>query len=120
MTVSVAIDAFHTPLNVRRYTQAVTFTDGIAQTVTDVDEFEMHGTCVQPMNPRERQLLPELIRDREVSKVYTKCQLRSVDVVGKVLADRINYRDENYVVQSVFDYEPHGQYWKVLLIKEND
>lgn len=120
MTVSVAIDAFATTLNVRRYEQSVTFVDGIAQTVTDVDEFDLVATSFQPMTPRERMLLPELIRDQELSKVYTKCELRSVDVVGKVLADRIHYRDENYVVQSVEDWQPHGQYWKVVLIKEND
>lgn len=120
MTVSAAIDAFHTTLAVRRYTESVTFVDGIAQTVTEVDEFELVGTSFQPMNARERVLLPELIRDRELAKVYTKCELRSVDIVGKKLADRVTYRDERYIVQSVEDWAPHGDFWKVTLVKEND
>ena len=120
MSVSFAIDAFYTTLAVRRYTEAVTFTDGIAQTVTEVNEFDIVGASFQPMNARERMLMPELIRDRELSKCYTKCELLSVDVVGKKLADRVTYREENYIVQSVEDWAPHGDFWKVTLVKEND
>lgn len=118
--IASAIDAFDTPLTVTRSTVATEFVDGIAQPVTQTDEFELTGCSVQPMSARERMLLPELIRDRELLKVYTKCPLQSVDVQGKVLADRITYLEQQYVVQSVENWEPHGDFCKVILVKEND
>lgn len=118
--ISAAIDPFNTPVTVTRSTTEVQFVDGIAQPVTTTDVFELTGISVQPMSARERTLLPELIRDRETLKAYTKCQLRSVDVEGKLLADRVAYREQNYVVQSVQDWIPHGQYYKVTLVKDND
>lgn len=118
--ISAAIDAFNTPIVVTRYTTVVTFVDGIAQPVTDTDEFELTGCSFQPVTARERQLLPELIRDRETAKVYTKCLLRSVDVEGKELADRVTYREQTYIVQSTQDWIPHGEYYKAVVVKEND
>jgi len=118
--ISWIIPTFNTPLAVRRYTAAVAFVDGVAQPTTEVDEFELSDCSFQPMSARERLLLPELIRDRETAKVYTQCVLRSVDVEGKVLADRVTYRGQNYVVQSVEDWAPHGDFYKAVLVKEND
>jgi len=118
--ISSAIDYFNTPVMVTRVDEVVEFVDGVAQPVTKWDEFEMTGCTFKPWNPRERMLLPELIRDRELSLLYTKCWLRSVDVAGKLRADRITYREERYVVASVEDWAPHGAYYKAVLMKEND
>lgn len=118
--ISSAIDAFATPITVQRSTVAVEFVDGIAQPVTSVDEFEIFDCSVQPMTAQERLLLPELIRDREVAKCYTKCELRTVDVEGKEMADRVTYAEQQYVVQSVQNWTLHGQYYKAILVKEND
>ena len=118
--ISAAIDAFATTIEVSRATLATEFVDGIAQPVTTYDDFELTGCSMQPMTARERMLLPELIRDRETMKVYTKCQLRSVDVEGKILADRVTYREQTYVVQSVQDWVPHGEFYKAILVKENN
>lgn len=117
---SSAIDAFATTIEVSRATVATEYVDGIAQPVTTWDDFEIFDCSFQPMTARERLLLPELIRDRETAKVYTKCELRSVDVEGKVLADRVTYRDQTYVVQSVQDWIPHGDFYKAVLVKEDD
>lgn len=114
------IDAFNTPVTVTRSTAAVQFVGGIAQPVTTRDQFELYVISVQPLTARERTLLPELVRDREVLKAYTRCQLRSVDVEGKLLADRVEHRGQEYVVQSVQDWVPHGAYYRVTLVKEND
>lgn len=118
--IAGAIGSFNTPVVVTRSTTAVQFVDGIAQPVTTTDQFELGGISVQPMAAKERVLLPELIRDREVLKAYTQCELHSVDVAGKLLADRVTYRGQDYVVQSVQDWAPHGQYYKVTLVKEDD
>lgn len=117
------ISHFSTPLTVRRTYDTVTFVNGIAQPHTDVNEFCLRNVCVQPVIGRERELLPELIRDREVIKIYNytkECKLRCVDIEGKEQADRLDYEDEEYVVQSVEDWHLHGAYYKVLAVKEND
>jgi len=118
--ISAVIDAWSTPITVTRVSVATEFVDGIAQPVTETDEFEVTDCSVQPLSANERVVLPELIRDRNTLKVYTKCELRTVDVVGKELADRVDYLEESYVVQSVQDWVPHGQYYKAILVKEND
>ena len=113
------ISAFNTPITVRRTNEATTFTDGLAE-VIEADAFSVQGVSVQPLTGTERQSLPELIRDRALIKLYTRCPLLSVDVEGKVRADRIDYRGHEYVVQSVQDWGPNGGYYKVVAIKEND
>jgi hypothetical protein len=120
MMVGDIIPEFATPITVRRPVGAVTFVDGIEQPASDPLVFCISCCSVQPVTGREREVLPELIRDREVSKTYTQYRLRSVDVEGKTLADRVDWQDEEYVVQSVEDWYLHGRYYKVLLVKEDD
>jgi hypothetical protein len=109
-----------TPITVRRTNEATTYVKGLAQVTTDVDEFCIQDVSVQPMVARERQVLPELIRDSELLKLYTKCTLQSVDVEGKKRADRIDYKGQEYVVQSVEDWFEHGGFYKVIAVKEDD
>lgn len=118
--IADAIDCFPSPITVRRTNAATTFVDGLAVVPTDVNEFCLDRVSVQPMSPRERMLLPELIRDRELIKLYTACNLQSVNVEGKIRADRLAYRGQNYVVQSVEDWENDGGFFKVVAVKEND
>lgn len=118
--ISGAIDAFNTPITVRRTNTATVFVDGLSQVQTDVDEFCINRCSVQPMSARERRLLPSGISDKELLKLYTPCTLKSVDVEGKVKADRIDYNGQEYVVQSVEDWQAHGGFFKVVAIKEND
>ena len=118
--ISGAIDAFNTPILVRRTNQATVFVDGLSQVQTDVDEFCVDDCSVQPLTPRERKLLPSGISDGELLKLYTPCALRSVDVEGKVKADRVDYNGQQYVVQSVEDWMAHGGFFKAVIIKEDD
>jgi hypothetical protein len=64
--------------------------------------------------------VPEGFRDHKLIKLYSRCELRGIDVAGKVRADRIEYEDEEYVVYSVENWDPNGHFWKVIAIKEND
>jgi hypothetical protein len=114
------IDEFNTPITVRRTNAETVYVNGIAQVATDVDEFLLQGVSVQPLTGQERVLLPELIRDQNLIKLYTQCPLQSVDVEGKLRADRIDYEDHEYVVQNVQNWGPNGCYYKVIAIKEND
>lgn len=107
-------------ITVRRVNEATTFVNGLAQVVTDVTEFELDRVSVQPMTGRERELVPELIRDRELIKIYTTCSLLSVDVEGKKRADRLDYNNQEYVVQSVENWHDHGGFYKIVAVKEND
>lgn len=120
MMVGDIIPEFATPITVRRPVGAVTFVDGIEQPASDPLVFCISCCSVQPVTGREREVLPELIRDREVSKVYTQYRLRSVDIEGKTLADRVDWEGQEYIVQSVGNWCPHGGYYKVLIVKEDD
>ena len=119
LVIGRIIEHFNTPITVRRATDATEFTNGLAD-VVEVDTFSLSGINVQPLTGRERELLPEGIRDKGLIKLYTQCPLLSVDVEGKVKADRLDYRDQEYVVQTVEDWCPNGGYYKVLAIKVND
>ena len=114
------ISQFQTPITVHRVEASTVFVEGLAEVVEDVTEFCLANVSVQPLIARERELLPELIRDREVIKMYTVCPLRSVDVEGKKRADRIDWQDQEYVIQSVEDWTQHGGYYKVTAVKEDD
>ncbi len=118
--IADSISCFATPITVRRTNAATTFVNGRSQPPTDVDTFLLENVSVQPMLARERVVLPELIRDREILKLYTPCSLQSVNVEGKVRADRIDYNSQEYVVQSVEDWSAHGGFFKVIAVKEND
>lgn len=113
------VNCFQTPIKVRRTNQATTFVGGLAQVNTETDEFCVNEASVQPMTGRERQLLPENIRDREVVKIYTPCELRGVDMDNKIRADRVIYKNREYVVQTVEDWNEHGGFWKSLAVKVN-
>lgn len=118
--ISNVIDAWVTPITVTRVLASTQFVDGIAQPVTQTDVFTVNDCSVQPLTEKERVVLPELIRDRSTMKVYTKTELRTVDVAGKELADRVSYLGESWIVQTVQDWVAHGQYYKAILVKEND
>lgn len=119
--IAETIEGFNPePLTVKRVNDSTTFVNGLAQVVTDVVEFNIDRASVQPMLAKERLLLPEMIRDRELLKIYTECELKSVDVEGKKRADRLTYKSQEYVVQSVEDWNSHGNFYKVIAVKEND
>lgn len=118
--IEQAIDCFTQSVTVRRVNQATSFVDGLAQVVTDVDEFCVDHASVQPMKANERMVMPEGIRDSAMIKIYTDCRLLCVDIEGKKRADRLDWKGEEYVVQSCEDWVADGGYYKIVAIKEND
>lgn len=114
------IDDISSKYTVTRVSAATTFVKGrpVAPTTTTL---EIRGVY-QPMSGRERMLVPENIRDRELAKFYVSDSnlLETVDVVGKERADRIAIGSFNYVVHSEFDWVAMGGYKKYVLVKLNE
>lgn len=73
---------------------------------------------VQPVTGDERLLLPEGVRTREVVKAYCRTLLRTDNAPSGHQADRIEYKDEFYEVFNVEDWSDHGDYYKVMAVKE--
>ena len=74
----------------------------------------------QPMSPKDRELLPEAIRTKELLLGFSKTKLRTTDVNLGTKADRFTYKDEVYVVDSVEDWFDHGGFYRIVAEKAND
>ncbi len=114
------IDEISSKYTVTRTAAATVFTKGRPD-VPATTTLEIRGVF-QPMNGRERLLLPENIRDSEVAKFYVSDSnlLQTVDIVGKVKADRIAINSFNYVVQIELEWRTLGGYRKYVLAKLNE
>jgi hypothetical protein len=117
--VGEIIPCFGSSIVVHRATGGTSYVDGVAQVVS-VETFTLDGVSVQPATGQDRELVPELVRDREIIKLFTECELKGVDVERKVRADRLDVNGQEYVVETVKDWSCEGGFWKVLAIKEND
>jgi len=78
-------------------------------------EFSAKGS-IQVMNPRELEMLPEGQRTSSSRKLYTTCELR-VGGVDQKEPDHIMFREIEYEVQQVGDWQHNGNYFKYLLVK---
>lgn len=76
-----------------------------------------YDCSLQPLRPREIQLLPENFRSREAVKIFSKDELRTADAVAGYEADRVQYKDKWYEVHSVEDWSEHGNFWKAVALK---
>ncbi len=114
------IDEISSEFTVTRVSAASTFTKGRPDVVATTT-LPVRGVY-QQMSGRERKMLPENIRDGEVSKFYVSDSnlLNTVDIVGKTKADRILINGRNYVVQIEFDWQALGGYRKYALVKANE
>lgn len=99
----------------------VTVTRGTAGSYTNgryvagsTSEITISEISVQPMSARERQLLPEGTKDKEVIKLYTTTALLSADQATRVPADVVAYQGLNYRVFAVEDRHLNGGYYKAL------
>lgn len=113
------IKCFKTPIVIKRAAAATTFVNGLAQ-ATSRTSINVPDASVQPVSGNERLLLPEGIRDREIVKIYAKCEIRGIDVAGPTKADKIEHDGKTYVVQTVVDWSQHikGNYYKAICVKE--
>ena len=114
------IDSIASKIVITRVSAATTFVKGrpVAPATTSVTV----KAVIQPVTGRERQQLPENIRDAEMVKMYVDNNdlLQTVDITTRERADRFLYRSRNYVVQTEFDWELLGGYRKYIAIKLNE
>jgi hypothetical protein len=82
-------------------------------------KFQVSGS-LQPVSPRDMQVLEELDRVKQSYKLYTDQMLQTVREVGRKLADRVKVYGEAYVVMQTERWDGTDlPYFKALLVREN-
>jgi len=76
--------------------------DGVSSTL-NVD------MCIQPVNQRERLLLPETVRTSEIIKVYHAVPLNITDDRANIKADTFAYNGNKYAIFSTANWND-GEY----------
>jgi hypothetical protein len=64
---------------------------------------------VQPATFQQLMNLPEAQRTKAVIAIYTEEQLKTVDIANKASADRVEYSNKTYEVQSVKPWNGHTE-----------
>jgi hypothetical protein len=112
-----AIRRFRTPITVRRKGTG-TYVNGRYVPSGTETVLTINDAVVQPLSPKELQLLPEGFRTKAAIKVYSRELLRTADAEAGHEADRIDYQAEVYEVHAVEDWDAHGGYRKAVAIQE--
>lgn len=73
-----------------------------ADTAQDID------VSVQPLTDRDRRVLPEGLRTKELQKVYTTFALRTADEKAGHNADVILYQGDNHKVVAITNRAANG------------
>jgi hypothetical protein len=87
------------------------FTAGPTTTVTQT-------VSIQPVSGKERQLLPEDIKTKNTVKIYSREQLKTTNVIGKIPADKVVYKGVSYEVAVSEDWQEHGGFYKAIAVQE--
>ena len=74
----------------------------------------------QPLDGKEREALPEGVRQSETMKVYTKTNLRTSDQNTNSPADEIEYDGRRFVVYQVDKWPKLLSHYKALLIRKQE
>ncbi len=69
---------------------------------------------VQPLGPREIQLLPEGVRTRFPVKLFATSELRAAGDVTGAAGDKFTFAGRTFEVIAVEDWSTHGGYWKAI------
>lgn len=100
------------PLEVRRPAQGTYDEHGRWQ-VQDAATLTIQGAA-QPLRPDEILRLPDSRHIQGAIKIYTADELRTVSVVDKRQPDKVVYRNVEYEVESVGNWE---SFYKVIAIR---
>ncbi len=110
------IHNFGMTLTVTRYSPA-TLVKGRVQAPQVESTFDVCGS-IQPMAPKDLQLLPEGSRVEGLKKLYTHDELKTLEDVGESnFPDRLEYRGATYKVDRELDWIDHGCYHKYVLVR---
>lgn len=81
--------------------------------------FEITGS-VQPMGPKETELLPEAYRTKRAYRVYTATELKTVDVPNSVSADSISIDGSDYEVIDVSYWRQMMPHYKAIVVRREN
>lgn len=102
----------------RRRRSASRGADG--RTVITTESTTSIRASVQPITGRQREALPEGIRQRVSKKLYTKAELRSADQATGVPADQIVYGGETFEVVQVHRWPALLAHFEADLVRVTD
>lgn len=74
----------------------------------------------QPLDGKEREALPEGVRQSETIKMYTKSDLRTADQHEGTPADEIEYDGRRFVVYQADKWPKLLSHYKALLIRKQE
>lgn len=74
---------------------------------------------IQPVTPKDLQLLPEGMRNLGAMAVYTTCELFTVEQVAGKIPDRLTYKGIDYQIHSVEDWYDLGGYYRCIAVRMN-
>ena len=75
------------------------------------------SASVQPITPRQAQMLPEGIRQSASFVVFSGTELKATDPLTGAVGDTISYRGRTWEIVSVEDWTQHGGFYKSVAAK---
>ncbi len=110
-----AIDACSEPVKLIRFQPSVVESGRVAKPAVS-SETEIFAS-IQPMTGKDLMLLPEGMRNSGTFKIYSDCELMSVDVPGCDTPDQILSEGVTYQVRMVDNWNSAGGYFKSVLTR---
>jgi len=116
------IDRFGTYYTLRRYDPGI-YVKGRWEPGSTFTETQIVAS-IQPSTGKEREILPEGERTKEVIRIYTKYGLRQPIEQQNVKGDRISYKGRSYEVRMVetwdFDWNDMAHFKALAVMVEDD
>ena len=72
---------------------------------------------IYPTTPREAQILPEGVRNKQLLTLFTQDQLKAASSRNRKDGDIILYREDEYEVQRTEDWQNTGSYFKSISVR---
>jgi len=107
---------FRTSITVKRKATGV-YTKGRYVPVGSDTTIVEANASLQPLQPKDLEMLPEGFRTKQAVKIFCPVLLRTGDPEAGQEADRIEYGGETYEVHAVNDWNDHGRYWEAIAVK---
>lgn len=94
----------HFQVDITRYTVAGSYDNDTGKFVDGASSIIKVDLCIQPVKEKDRKLLPEAVRNKEVIKIYTETILKITDDKNKIRGDRFTYNARTYEIFKVQDW----------------
>lgn len=107
------------PATIYRYPPSTRDPDTGRTVEPEPEEIGFQGSF-QPLDGKDREVLPEGVRHSETLKVYTRTALRTADQYDGSQADEVLYDGRRFVVYHVERYPRLLRHYKALLIRKQE